>query len=230
MKIFSWLLIFAGLVALGIGVYFMFFSSNEVVTVEPKYKKISGTDICYNENCLVKQKNYYRLVYHTNIEEIDKVVNMINRQTLNYFHKYENSTSCDEMNSIYRYQYMMATDYYVFSNNRFVSIAIQRSKVDLCDLSENTKPMQVWIYDLKWKKFIDNSEFKDVLNISSNKIKKSVIKNMKIQHELSLLYDGKVDYKINKNDSLYYDSNGNLYMSYYDKYINSYGRALVLEN
>ncbi len=230
MKIFSWLLIFAGLVALGIGVYFMFFSSNEVVTVEPKYKKISGTDICYNENCLVKQKNYYRLVYHTNIEEIDKVVNMINRQTLNYFHKYENSTSCDEMNSIYRYQYMMATDYYVFSNNRFVSIAIQRSKVNLCNQKEKVKPMKVWIYDLVKKKFITNSEFRETLNISSKKIEKGVIKNMKMQHELSLLYDGDVDYQFNNDDRLYYDFDGNLYLSYYGNYIDSYGRALILES
>ena len=230
MKIFSWLLIFAGLVALGIGVYFMFFSSNEVVTVEPKYKKISGTDICYNENCLVKQKNYYRLVYHTNIEEIDKVVNMINRQTLNYFHKYENSTSCDEMNSIYRYQYMMATDYYVFSNNRFMSIAIQRSKVNLCNQKEKVKPMKVWIYDLVKKKFITNSEFRETLNISSKKIEKGVIKNMKMQHELSLLYDGDVDYQFNNDDRLYYDFDGNLYLSYYDNYIDSYGRALILES
>lgn len=230
MKIISSLLIFFGITIFGIGVYFTFFTSPEVVDVLPKYENIPGTEVCYDENCFAKQKNYYRLVYHTGIEKIDKVVKKINNDTLAYFHKFEDSTICDEMVNVYRYQYMMTTDYYVFSNDRFVSIAIQRSKVNLCNQKEKVKPMKVWIYDLVKKKFITNSEFRETLNISSKKIEKGVIKNMKMQHELSLLYDGDVDYQFNNDDRLYYDFDGNLYLSYYDNYIDSYGRALILES
>jgi len=205
-------IVIVALITLGI-IIFNSSNNSEPYELKEKYR----IENCKNDVCpITSDMIFAEMKYKSNIAEIKEIVNKINDDTNKYYKQVINSNmddkSCSLVRGLYKYSKSIVSDYNSYTNDDFITFAVKRTVIDVCTNKTQDLQVQSYIYDRKKREIITQDMFKERLKISFEQIQVSILGNNYILHKNS-----KMDIGGAINDSiLYYDTVGNLIVSYYD--------------
>lgn len=197
-----------------------------------RFEKLPNSGICRKGQKCQLNHAYYLLKYQTNIKEIDEVIEKINSDTQTYLKQkqkmvMDQSQECMSVYDYYNYKEMIVTTYDIYNNESYLNLTIQRINQNVCTNQEEHEQVQTWIYDKKKQKFLTQQEFKQVLNLDANKIKEAIEGNMQKQYALATITFSNLSYHVTGEELVYYDTQGNLRISYYDSNFQVYTSAIL---
>lgn len=233
--ILTFIIIIIGILLLLLGILML--NSNKQTTTtnyeETKYdlESIGAVNMCDTDSCLVAATlTFYNIIYETDNEELKKAVDNINAETLQYYNSVLNSDVSDSSCAVYQadlnHSLRVMTDYYVYTKGRYDSIAVNRVVSNICTREETYSQVEAYIYDKEDKKIITQQEFKRALEITDEKIKAAVSKNIEASNQFANT-DMTIDDVDLSDIVLFYNNEGNLYVSYKVTKDNSYQVALI---
>lgn len=234
------LFIIIGIGLIGSGVYLSNINppspkgdSKEKLSFElPEDSKLSIKN-CKTEFCEMPETDYYNLLVNNwNYKLLTEKITKINQDTRNYYDQANKSTTdtekCAAVKDLYFHEQRVITQYYNYENDKYVSIAVQRDIVNLCENKLERKKIEWYLYDKKNNKLLSQVEFKNKENITSEEITaatESVIKTINDEEKLNIIPQKEYD------DVVYfYDFQGNILISFYVPEKNTYYAGTIRNN
>lgn len=228
-------LIVIGIILMGFGIFTVF------LTPEKKEypKKIEGYDVkefdtletCLDENCEYKQTDLYAdISFDYDSDVLQNAIKKLNESTKKYYNMAKNSTvdttTCvtpsANQNSI-----RISSDYNVYSDGKVITLNIKRTQLNICTNETESYQSENYVYNLETDKMLNLKETMEKLNITNKDINEA-IKNS--NDSLSQAYQVPINTKDNYADiKIYYNTAGDLYVSYYVDELNEYMSALLRE-
>ncbi len=210
--------------------------SNVYVPEETKYTldEVNNVSICNTENCPVTYSiSLYKINYETNNAELRAGIDKINRESEEYYQTMVESDVSNPRCEAYREDLIHDTivneQYLIYTKGRYDSIGISRYTYNVCDNIYEYHQVEVYIYDKKEDKVLSQEEFQNALHLSNTEIRAKINEDLLSPNEgldASVTIDD-VDF----NDLvLFYDYNGNLYVSYKETKDNTYRMTMLEEN
>lgn len=209
---------------------FVFQNRNNNVTGENEYKP--GTvkeqkllQPCKDtSDCMFGERYIYaHLKFDTGIAQIDDVVKKINEKEDELYTLTVNSTldndDCKNVKSNLNFSHYYGAEYYTYESDKYVSIGVTYTSLDLCLNKYTGKQATAYIYDKTSKKMLTQEEFKNKIKLSDEAIYE-LIKN-----NLEFLNNNGSNYKIQdkyKDVVVFFSEDGNLYISFYQSDIDNY--------
>ena len=209
--------------------------SNIYVPEETEYTLdlIDNVSTCYTEICpTISSISLNKINYETDNAELRAGIDKINRESEEYYQMVVESDVSNPSCEMYREELVHDTivnEYYlIYTKGRYDSVGISRYIYNVCDNIYKYQQVEVYIYDKKEDKVLSQEEFKNALNLSDEEIRAKINEDLLSPNEgldASVTIDD-VDF----NDLvLFYDYNGDLYVSYKETKGNTY-RMTRLEN
>lgn len=235
-KIFPIILIAIGISLIVIGLI----STNKILNKAKVPKKLEGYDIketstlttCIDENCEYKMEDLYAdISYDYDSDILQKAIKELNENTQKYYKIANESTidaSCQatiptaNKNSI-----RIKSDYNTYSDGKVITLNIKRTKINICTNEKESFQSENYVYDIEDDKMLTLEETKDKLNITNQDIHtaiKNANDNFVVEYNTPIIT--KEEYADIK---IYYNTAGDLYVSYYVDELNEYMQALLRE-
>jgi len=137
-------------------------------------------------------------------------------------------TSCSNVKDMYYHSYKADIKPFSYTSDDYITVAIQTTEYYLCTEEIISKPVEAYIYDVKENKILTQKEFLQKKNITEEKIASSIEENLKGLNETQKTnYTMNDVYDSSKKTVLFYDFDGTLLVSYYNKITNYYENAIV---
>lgn len=181
-------------------------------------------EVCQTkDNCDRLDAIFSQINYEGKNTIINQLITTINDKTEQYYNQMKNSTledaSCINVKEKYKYSILPTTQYNLFENENYISIAITREIRNLCNETTETVPLESYFYDKKAGKLIEPSERVVLLNISDEKVYTVIEQSYREREKLEgvnrnieeLKVNGKIEY------TLYYSTEGTLLAAYLEK-------------
>lgn len=234
------ILMITGVCSIGLGVILYQASSFEKTENEKEQRYSFGetkeSDLCISpDNCPIIQNEYSTLDFKTDIKKVDDIVKKINKETEDYYQKSIKSDmsdpSCSSKKDIFKHSFSVHSDFYIFENDNFISIAVERILLNLCtDTSEQTQ-LETYFYDKKSKKILTQEEIKQKFDIYEERITTTIKNNIaKLNEDSDSKLSYEETYKDGKQDYiLFFDRDGNLCISYLQNTENVYYKVIMMD-
>lgn len=223
-----------GLIALGL------ISTNKILDKTKKPKKLEGYDIketstlttCIDENCEYKMEDLYAdISYDYDSDTLQKAIKELNENTQKYYKIAKESTidaSCQATNpSANQNSLRIKSDYNTYSDGKVITLNIKRTKINICTNEKESFQSENYVYDIEDDKMLSLEETKTKLNITNQDIHtaiKSANENFALEYNITITTrEEYTDIKI------YYNTAGDLYLSYYVDELKEYMQALLRE-
>lgn len=197
-----------------------------ITIVEPKLELSKTLELCKDKNkCPIISENIYAdLVLNINSKEVQQWINKINQETENYYQETISSNildgTCPNTQNIFNYKVATKTHHINYSNDKYISISVQRIKYNLCNNTKEQLPTEILLYSREKNKKITQEELKEELNLTNDTIKEAIKANA---NDLNTPITENFNYE---NYKLYYDITGCLLAEY--QLDNDYYSAIVI--
>ena len=183
---------------------------NKTTTINDiTYETIQQIEICKEQqNCpILSETRYEKLIFDFNNEEVQEWINKINQEIET---NYQNDINYNCPTNQDKYNYTKVTKAYNINyiNDTYISLSIKRMKYDFCTNNNEELPTETLLFNQKKNKVITQDELKTELNLTHEKVKESIIKNI---DDLNQKVPEDFDYT---NYHLYYDVTGCLLAEY----------------
>lgn len=195
-----------------------------------KLEEYGTITTCYNEDCSAfAGDNYAKITYDYDSKKLQDAIDKINKETEENYSEAKNSTtndsSCELIKDYNENSIRYSNQYNVYTNDKVVSIAVSRTKINVCTNEYNPRQTEVYIYDFINDKILTLEETMNLLDITYNDIHEDIYATNK---ELSQLEKVEITTKDKYDDVvLYYNSVGTLFASYYIEELNVYYSASI---
>lgn len=172
--------------------------------------------ICKSKDCKMPSTiRYDTISINSNVRIVNEKIDKINDKTKKLYNKAIKSdmsvNECSTAKNIYNYRYAHSTFYDLYEDDKYISISAQRTETDVCLDTVSREQREVYIYDKKQKRFINQSDFIINLGISKseiiNRVKYVVSSYGKSVSKEYVIEDSYNDY------ILYYGSDGKVSIS-----------------
>lgn len=210
-KKFAIIIVFIGIVSLGIGVYLVLKSYKNEVSDKIIFELIDKKYVenCLNDNCNVPNDLYAHLSYNSNIDVIDSSLKSMNGNT-DYYYEYvttSNFDGCEDKKLNYAYRKSISNEYYNFVSDDYITFAIERVEKDFCSNKTAIMPVESYIYDKNDERMLSQDEFQNKLGYKSKELDE-IITNYLEKNNKEIVQDSYY------GKALYYKSDGKLYLSF----------------
>ncbi len=166
------------LIICGVGKNFLSVTSDDVMIHNQDiiYKKYHNISMCHTEeNCDLNTMEFKFLRSNFKNKKVSNFIEKINDDTKSYYEIVQSSLTnenplCLQFKDIYKYSAYIQTDYQIFSNSHFLSIAINRELKDICTNESEILPYEVIVYDKDEKKFLSQNDLLEVIGYSEDNI------------------------------------------------------------
>lgn len=226
-----------GIAITGSGIYLSMHKEDKEKNINVKQNKLSTDDfgifsltnkkklkVCQTkDNCDRLDAIFSQIGYEGQNSIITQLITVINNKTEEYYNEMKNSTledaSCINAKEKYNYSILPTTQYNLFENENYISIAITREIRNLCTENTETVPLESYFYDKKAGKLIEPSERLVLLNISDEKVYTAIDQSYQEQEKLEGVKRNIEDLKVNGKleYTLYYSTEGTLLAAYLEK-------------
>ena len=131
---------------------------------------------CKQEVCDIDQDEYRFLsVNNSSLHPyFNEIFNRINSKTTeNYIEAEESnmdSSECDSVRDKYNHSIRYTVNFENYSDDKYISVVVQRRKINVCLKTIEYLPLEVNIYDTELEKFLSREEFRESLKIDSNEL------------------------------------------------------------
>ena len=167
------------------------------------------------------------------IKEINKIVDKINKDTDKYYKMIKNSNlnakECETVKDKYNYRKRIDTDYNSYTNKDYITISVKRIITDVCTNKVQDQQVESYIFDRKQNKMLSQKEFRNKIKLTNKQIDIIIKGNdnyLKLRRGLKLSPENA--YRNGKRDiKLFYNTAGDLLLSYYQSETDSYYTVLV---
>ncbi|MBR4230908.1 MAG: hypothetical protein IKR74_01965 [Bacilli bacterium] len=148
-----------------------------VPDLELKYRLV---DNCMSaDNCDIKESIYYRLTDYSKNPDLEDIIRKINSNYTNRISNLEEGKysfdECPEKASIYKYRYVDKGYMYYFVNDTLAAVTLDLIAKDVCTEKTITPSFEVYYYDVKRQKVVDEEAFLKLLNIKKSDTDKKII-------------------------------------------------------
>ncbi len=201
-------------------VYEIDYSQKGIYLNEFKTKKIYN---CKSTNCITNYYDTYETIdYNGNNKNIKKLLKEINKKTYKYYNLVKNDKvnkkQCDSYTDILLKDTSIVTEYYLYENERYISIVLDRQKSYICLNKIEQLPIEVYIYNKKKNIVETQKEFRQEQGLTDKDINKSIINGI---NKYNLTSDKKIKSKDTRKKGkrkniVFYDNNGNLAVLFYN--------------
>lgn len=201
-------------------------SKNEFKKLE-SFSEIKFVDLCQSEdNCGKVEDVYETFEYSYDDEKIQNWIKKINQDTESLYQEAINSNTngedCFEVRDIYKYKFSNKIYYYIYNNDEYISLAVERLKINLCTKENVQSSVETFIYSKFRGQQITQEEFINELGLDDIFIQTTIENNIL---EFDFMNDNTKDAL--SNYKLYFDYDGNLMVGYYYNLDNSYYSAVI---
>lgn len=225
--------IVTGVILLGLLLFFLL-KDSESGTKPSQFelKNVEKIDVCINSNeCIIENTSVFAdISFDTDIKELKEAIDEINKETQEYKNKmlksdFSNSL-CDEHDDNFKYSYRVLNQYYFYSNEKYISVAVGRNSFNTCSFATAGIKMKPAIYDKESKKMLSQKEFKDSLGVTDGMVYKVIDDNIDMLNQ----YDNNAINKKSEYDyTLFYNTLGELTIYYYlDAYQNYFVAKMIV--
>ena len=237
-KILPLIFIAVAIIIIIIGIVFLLLPINKKETKETSKSSTELGDrkeveICKTEDCKSTQiVEYAYIEVNSPNKQVKDMVEKLNKKTNQYYEKTKNSNmddaSCSNVKDMYYHSYKAEVNPFSYVSADYISVAIQANEYYLCTEEIISNPVEAYIYDVKENKILTQEEFLKKKNITEEKITSCIEENVKVLNNIQ-----KTSYTLNdvydpsKKNILFYDFDGNLLISYYNKITKYYETAIV---
>lgn len=182
-----------------------------------------------NNNCeLLSSDNYPIISIKTNSSKLKKIVNNYNKDINKLYDKVINSNldsnECNDFKDNYKYRYTTNVYYYIYHDDKVVSISRELYVKDLCTNNYLNKEFNSNVYDISTGQLLDNNDILSKYNYDEEYILDNIKNDIDNRNSIStsvIIIDDVTDYK------LYFDNDGKIMIHYIDnKTNNSYNAVL----
>ena len=194
--------------------------------------------ICKNKNnCThaLNEEKYNTVKYDYNSKRFQKsVVNKYNNYVLDLYNETIKSTAYPgncKKGDMYNYYTVKLAEERFHENSRFISFTILPIEVDYCKLTKKSLKPKVFNYSKENDKLLSTSEFMSLLGLNEKKVYDVLTKyvdNYNEDHSTNYTFDELVD-SSEKNRDLFFNNNGELDISFYNKVEKQYDIAIIYD-
>lgn len=178
-------------------------------------------DMCLSDECDIQNKTIYpEITIDLKIDEVQEKITEINNETKKYYEEVLNSNfeteECLEYKKIYKHSINYYTDYDLYNDKNYISIAIRRIKTNLCTKEITYLEPVVYLYDKTEHKFFNTEDIFHKKEITEEQVQKSIQKNIELNNKFSntnFTIENTYQNGI-QNLKVYYTSLGELYIYY----------------
>lgn len=147
-------------------------------------------DICLSNNCDIQNKTIYpEITIDLKIAEVQEKITEINNQTQKYYEEVLNSNfeseECIEYKDIYKHSINYYTDYDLYNDKNYVSIAIRRIKTNLCTKEITYLEPTIYLYDKTEHKFFNTVDLFHKKEITNEQIQTAIQRNIDLNNKFS---------------------------------------------
>lgn len=135
-------------------------------------KKYNNVSMCYTEeNCDLDTMKFKLLRSNFQNKKVSSFIKKVNDDTKSYYQIVQSSLtnenpSCLQFKDTYKYSAYIQNDYQIFSNDHFLSVAVNRELKDICTNESETLPYEVIVYDKDEKRVLSQDELLKVIGYS----------------------------------------------------------------
>lgn len=223
------LIILAILIVITIASLIILLTQDKKEKSDYKLDGLKEFSMCVDENnCPLPggRATYAYMEMDTNIKVINDKLTSINKDTEKYYKKAKNSdmksSECAENSKYFTHSFHTNNQYYQYENNNYISIGVKRVTYNLCTNESKSLKPEIYIYDKKTDKIINQDSFKKQLNMTEENIKSSInFYIMQLENLGANTFTLEDTYKNGKQETgLFYDVTGELYI-YFKNYKNN---------
>ncbi len=144
--------------------------------VEENDKKVIKICQNVNEDCMVLDLIYSHASLDTDIKEMQDFVTQLNQQIDTYYQETEkadiNSSICKDqlIDKGYLKDSYVSTKLISYISDKYISLSMLSSKVNLCNNTVTENPYVIGFYDKEAKKMLTQEEIATKLNITKDKV------------------------------------------------------------
>ena len=176
-------------------------------------------EMCQGE-CELEDTEFATLKLDTPIKEVSEKIDEINNETKTYY-EIANSTinnipECIEASNRYKHQFYILTNYKLYQDDEIISIAVNRTKRNVCNSTYETLPYTITIYDKKNKVELTQSDILYKAGYTEETVNQVILNYIENNNNSS-------DYKINIENvfvngaatyNLYYNEQGQIILAF----------------
>lgn len=195
-------------------------------------KEYGRIKTCFSEDCQNSVTDVYaKISYDYDSKVLQNAINNINKQIESDYKEASNSDvtspQCSEIPSTNKHSIRYYHQYYSYTNNDIVYLAFKRDKMNICDGSNISYQVDAYYYDIKNDKMIDRATLLKRIEYEEASVESAIkeeLSYLSIEKNITLEYNDKY-----KDNVIYYDSIGDLYVSFYVEELGIH-RVALLEN
>lgn len=175
-------------------------------------------NLCKSNNCqYLNTMIFADMEYNDDIAVIKETVDKINKDTNKYYKQVINSSfddkACKKVENKFNYSKGVFSDYNSYTNEDYITFAVKRTLINVCTDEVTDLQVESYVYDRKTNKMLTQEEFKSKFYFMDEKIKVAIsMSNQSLDEDDQM---DSLDSAIN-DAVLYYDTVGNLFVSYYN--------------
>lgn len=236
-KIFSIILIVLGIGLITVGI----FTNNRQPELKNAPKGINGYTVkeknviktCYDPECQSEKTDLYAdISYKYDSKVLQNAIKILNKNTTNFYKVASESTMEDpncspEIRAVNKNSIRFSNDYNTYSDGKVITLNIKRTKTNICTREVESMQSENYVYDIENDKMLNIEETMQKLQISKEELNNAIKKS---NETLSRITGKQIATKDNYTDiKIYYNTKGQLYVSYYVDETKEYISALIRE-
>lgn len=201
-------------------------------------KELEGYDIgdfatlstCIDESCQYKETDLYsNMLYDYDSEVLQNAIEKLNQNTSKYYQIAKDSVidaSCSASQpTVNQHSIRVVSKYNAYSDGRVITLNIKRTKINVCTNETESYQSENYVYDMKRDKLLTLDETKEILKLTNEDIGLAIEKANK---NFETMYNVSISTDYNPQDiKIYYNTAGDLYVSYYVAELKTYMSALL---
>lgn len=192
--------------------------------------KFATLSTCLDENCEYQSSDLYaNLSYDYDSQVLQKAIKKLNDSTSSFYSMANQSTltpGCVAATSNQK-GIRISSDYNVYSDGNVATFNIKRIKTNICTQETESYQSENFVYDFEKDKLLTLPEVKEKLNITDEELLLAIKKS---NDTLAMTYNIPIVTQDNYEDvKIYYNTAGDLYVSYYVEEMKEYVSALIRE-
>lgn len=176
-------------------------------------------EMCQGE-CELEDTEFATLKLDTSIKEVTEKIDEINSETKTYYEIANSAINsipeCAEASNRYKHQYYILTNYQLYQNDEIISIAVNRTKRNVCNSTYETLPYSIIVYDKENKIELTQQDILNKAGYTEETVNQLILNYIENNNNSS-------DYKINIENvftdglatySLYYNEQGQIILAF----------------
>lgn len=223
--------IVVGVILIGVLLFFLLKDSGNQGELPSSFKLINTKTerVCKDaESCPIEDGSVFAdISFETSDPKLKNAIDDINKETWEHYNDMITSSMndpfCSDAKDIFKYSYRVLNRYYFYSNDKYISVGVGRTKTRVCNNVNSGIQVKPVIYDKASKTILTQKEFRDALGVTNDMVYKVINDNIDLLNSVE-------SFTINKKSEydyvLFYNTLGELTISFY---LDNYDDYLVAQ-